>query len=124
MGRKAPNPIDVHVGGRLRLKRLSKGVSQEWLGEKLNLTFQQVQKYEQGSNRLSASRLHDIAKALGIKISYFFEGIDGPEDSSSTIFNFDKETIQAAQLYQKVESSETRRIVSLLLDDLGKNRNS
>lgn len=72
----APNPIDVHVGGRVRLRRLLLGMSQEKLGEALGLTFQQVQKYERGANRVGASRLWDLSKVLSVPVSYFFEDMD------------------------------------------------
>jgi transcriptional regulator with XRE-family HTH domain len=68
-----PNPIDVHVGARIRLRRTLLGISQSTLAETLGLTFQQVQKYEKGTNRVSASRLVDVARALDVSISYFFE---------------------------------------------------
>ncbi|MEO1159840.1 MAG: helix-turn-helix transcriptional regulator, partial [Pseudomonadota bacterium] len=64
MTMKMPNPIDVHVGSRLRMRRMLVGMSQEKLGESLDLTFQQIQKYEKGSNRISASRLYDMSRIL------------------------------------------------------------
>jgi transcriptional regulator with XRE-family HTH domain len=67
------NPIDVHVGRRVRLRRTLLGMSQEQLGEALNITFQQVQKYERGSNRISSSRLWDIAQILDVPVSFFFD---------------------------------------------------
>ena len=70
---RKPNPVDVHVGGRVRLRRMLLGMSQEKLGEHLGLTFQQVQKYEKGANRIGASRLFDIARVLDVPIGYFFE---------------------------------------------------
>ena len=73
--RDAPNPVDVHVGGRIKLRRTLLGLSQERLGDALGLTFQQVQKYERGANRVSASRLHDMARALGVPIGYFFDDL-------------------------------------------------
>lgn len=75
-----PSPIDVHVGSRVRLRRTLLGMSQERLGEALGLTFQQVQKYERGVNRVGASRLFDISRVLDIPISYFFD--DMPEGMS------------------------------------------
>jgi transcriptional regulator with XRE-family HTH domain len=72
--KKAPNPIDRHVGSRVRMRRVLLGMSQEKLGEALNLTFQQVQKYEKGTNRIGASRLQQIAKTLNVPPAYFFEG--------------------------------------------------
>ncbi len=70
-----PNPIDVHVGSRVRLRRTLLGMSQEKLGEAIGLTFQQVQKYERGANfRVGASRLYDLSRVLDVPVSYFFEG--------------------------------------------------
>src|SRR5436853_835780 len=68
-----PNPIDVRVGSRVRLRRTLLGMSQEKLGEAIGLTFQQVQKYERGANRVGASRLYDLSKVLDVPVSYFFE---------------------------------------------------
>ncbi|MEQ1715185.1 MAG: helix-turn-helix transcriptional regulator [Hyphomicrobium sp.] len=70
--RKA-NPMDVHVGGRVRLRRMLLGMSQEKLGEQLGLTFQQVQKYEKGVNRIGASRLFELAKVLGVAVQFFYD---------------------------------------------------
>ncbi len=70
---KGPNPIDVHVGSRVRLRRMSLGMSQERLGRHLGLTFQQVQKYEKGVNRIGASRLYAIARVLDAPVQFFFE---------------------------------------------------
>jgi transcriptional regulator with XRE-family HTH domain len=72
--RKAPNPIDKHVGARLRMRRVLIGMSQEKLGEALNITFQQIQKYEKGVNRIGASRLQQLARVLGVSPAFFFEG--------------------------------------------------
>ena len=72
--KKKPNPIDKHVGARLRMRRLTVGMSQSKLGEALNITFQQIQKYENGANRIGASRLQGLARALGVMPAYFFEG--------------------------------------------------
>ena len=78
MAEDAPNPVDVHVGRRVRLRRRELGVSQAWLADRLGLTFQQIQKYERGANRISASKLYAIAKLLEAPITYFFEGLDDP----------------------------------------------
>jgi transcriptional regulator with XRE-family HTH domain len=72
-GSRRPNPIDVHVGGRVRLRRMLLGLSQEKLGERLGLTFQQIQKYEKGINRIGASRLFDLAQVLGVPVQFFYE---------------------------------------------------
>lgn len=73
-----PNPVDIHVGSRVRLRRTLLGMSQEKLGEALGLTFQQVQKYERGANRIGASRMFEISRALGVPVSFFFD--DMPEE--------------------------------------------
>ena len=75
MSKKAPNPVDVHVGSRLRLRRIMLGISQEKLGAELGLTFQQIQKYEKGMNRIGASRLYAISRALDTSIQYFFDDL-------------------------------------------------
>ena len=74
MAKKAPNPIDKHVGSRVRMRRMMLGMSQEKLGNNLGLTFQQVQKYEKGTNRIGASRLQQISQILQVPVSFFFEG--------------------------------------------------
>jgi len=75
-----PNPVDVHVGGRVRLRRMLLGFSQEKLGDALGLTFQQVQKYERGANRIGASRLFDLSRVLDVPVSYFYDELpDAPD---------------------------------------------
>ena len=74
MAKKAPNPIDKHVGSRVRMRRMMLGMSQEKLGDALGLTFQQVQKYEKGTNRIGASRLQAISLILQVPVAFFFEG--------------------------------------------------
>ena len=74
MAKKAPNPIDKLVGSRVRMRRMMLGMSQEKLGNNLGLTFQQVQKYEKGTNRIGASRLQQISHILQVSVSFFFEG--------------------------------------------------
>jgi transcriptional regulator with XRE-family HTH domain len=71
-GRK-PNPMDIHVGSRVRLRRMVIGMSQEKLGEKMGLTFQQIQKYEKGTNRIGASRLYQLAQIMDVPVQFFFE---------------------------------------------------
>ncbi len=77
MAKKNPNPIDMHVGTRVRSRRQELGLSQEKLGDALKLTFQQVQKYEKGVNRVSASRLQQLSHILKVPVAYFFEGTPG-----------------------------------------------
>jgi transcriptional regulator with XRE-family HTH domain len=79
---KTPNPIDKHVGARVKLRRLTVGMSQSKLGEALNITFQQIQKYEKGLNRIGASRLQELARAMSVPPSFFFEG--APTSAAST----------------------------------------
>jgi transcriptional regulator with XRE-family HTH domain len=78
-----PNPVDVHVGGRVRLRRTLLGMSQEKLGEALGLTFQQVQKYERGANRIGASRLWDLSRVLDCPVQFFFDEMNDETQSSS-----------------------------------------
>jgi len=80
---RRPNPIDIHVGSRVRFRRMLLGMSQEKLGEKLGLTFQQVQKYEKGINRIGASRLFDLAQVLGVPVQFFYE--EAPSGESSQL---------------------------------------
>src|ERR1700710_1334755 len=81
MSTKAPNPVDKYVGSRVRMRRIMLGMSQEKLGEALGLTFQQVQKYEKGTNRIGASRLQQIADILHVPVAFLFEG--APSSSSN-----------------------------------------
>jgi transcriptional regulator with XRE-family HTH domain len=82
LAKKQPSCIDAHVGSRVRLRRMLIGMSQEKLGELLGLTFQQVQKYEKGANRIGASRLYDISNILGVPVSYFFDDISAENRAS------------------------------------------
>jgi transcriptional regulator with XRE-family HTH domain len=79
MVKKDPNPIDKHVGSRVRMRRVMLGMSQEKLGDALDLTFQQVQKYEKGTNRIGASRLQQISLILQVPVAFFFEGVPTPQ---------------------------------------------
>ena len=73
--RDGPHPVDVYVGGRMKQLRILRGMTQERLAARLDLTFQQIQKYEKGANRMAASRLYDVARILGVPVSYFFEDL-------------------------------------------------
>ena len=81
MSTKAPNPVDKYVGSRVRMRRIMLGMSQEKLGEALGLTFQQIQKYEKGTNRVGASRIQQISEILQVPVSFLFEG--GPSGTTS-----------------------------------------
>jgi transcriptional regulator with XRE-family HTH domain len=89
MTKKAPNPIDKHVGSRVRMRRMMLGMSQEKLGDALALTFQQVQKYEKGTNRIGASRLQQISHILQVPVAFFFEGAPHLADGSMIADNLD-----------------------------------
>ena len=92
---KGPNPIDVHVGSRVRLRRMSLGMSQERLGRHLGLTFQQVQKYEKGVNRIGASRLYAIARVLDAPVQFFFE--DMPDSAVAGLPSAAEVEVEAAE---------------------------
>lgn len=122
MSKRNPNPIDVHVGNRVRMRRMLIGMSQEKLGEKLGLTFQQVQKYEKGSNRVSASRLHHMAEILNVPVQYFFDDLpegsrrgasDGFEESGEpgAIMSFlsTSEGVQLTRAFSDIPDSDVRR---------------
>jgi transcriptional regulator with XRE-family HTH domain len=83
MAKKTPNPTDKHVGSRVRMRRMMLSMSQEKLGDALSLTFQQVQKYEKGTNRIGASRLQQIAHILQVPVAFFFEGGPNQDTTSS-----------------------------------------
>src|SRR6476646_12124434 len=87
--KKKPNPTDIHVGSRIRMRRNMLGMSQEKLGENLGITFQQIQKYEKGTNRVGASRLQAIASILGVPVAFFFEDAPGQEAAPGRGFSED-----------------------------------
>lgn len=88
MTAKSPAPMDKHVGAQVRLRRMMLGISQEKLGEALGVTFQQVQKYEKGVNRISASRLNQLSQVLGVSIDYFYEGAEGADGQPGRLAGF------------------------------------
>ena len=123
-GTGRPNPVDVHVGARVRLRRTLLGLSQEKLGEALGLTFQQVQKYERGANRIGASRLYDLSRVLEVPITYFFEDIPAPVveqvggpspglSEESEVFDPDpmvkRETLELVRAYYKIRDPQVRK---------------
>jgi len=127
---REPNPIDIHVGGRVRLKRTMMGMSQEKLGDSLGITFQQVQKYEKGANRIGASRLQQISSVLKTPISFFFE--DAPNsvpamaggmaeaDSSNYVVNFlsTSEGLQLNRNFVKIKDPLVRKKIIDLVRSL------
>ncbi|MFA5123456.1 helix-turn-helix domain-containing protein [Zavarzinia sp.] len=117
------NPVDVHVGARVKLRRQLLGLSQTELGNALDLTFQQVQKYEKGTNRISASKLHKMAEVLDVPISFFFDGVEGTRsdaDSADLDMMSRAETISLVRAYYSIEDEAVRRKVIELLRTLGK----
>ena len=117
-----PNPVDVHVGSRVRLRRTMLGMSQEKLGEAISLTFQQVQKYERGANRIGASRLHDLSRVLDVPVSFFFDDMDpvrapaipaGFAEPPAEAFDSDplrkRETVELVSAYYRIEDGVVRR---------------
>ena len=112
-----PNPVDLHVGARIRMRRKILGVSQERLAEDLGLTFQQVQKYERGANRVSASKLYEIAKSLQSSVAYFFEGLadttgEGVAESGEPFvhdFLMTSEGLELAALFPRITRPKVRR---------------
>lgn len=133
-----PSPIDVHVGGRIRLRRTLLGMSQERLGKSLGLTFQQVQKYERGINRVGASRLFDLSRVLDVPISFFFD--DMPDTLSANFggmpncrpggsseqqdpFGDDtlsrRETLELVRAYYRITDPAVRKRVFDLIKSMG-----
>ena len=131
MATKAPNPIDKHVGSRVRMRRLLVGMSQEKLGTALGITFQQIQKYEKGTNRIGASRLQQISSVLGVPVSYFFEDASGEAIPASGLgdkkgdyvadFLATSEGLQLTKSFMKVKDPKVRRrivdLVASIADD-------
>jgi transcriptional regulator with XRE-family HTH domain len=126
MTKKSPNPIDKHVGSRVRMRRMMVNMSQEKLGEKLGITFQQIQKYEKGTNRIGASRLQQIANVLGVPVGFFFEGAPVPDGSAKGFseaaspayvsdFLATSDGLALTKAFMKVTDSKVRRrIVDLV----------
>lgn len=125
-GSRRPNPVDVHVGNRVRLQRMLMGISQEKLGERLGLTFQQIQKYEKGINRIGASRLFELARVLGVPVQFFYDeapvGGDDPmpvaagfaePSSDNYMFEFlsSREGLELNRAFARINDPKVRRSV-------------
>ena len=110
-----PNPIDIHVGSRVRLRRNMLGLSQEKLGEAIGLTFQQVQKYERGANRIGASRLHDLSRVLDVPVSFFFDDMD-PVRAPAIPAGFAEPAAEAFE-FRSASPARNRRAGQRLLSD-------
>lgn len=128
-----PHPVDVHVGKRLRLRRTIMGMSQESLGTAIGVTFQQIQKYERGANRMGASRLFEFSRILTVPVSYFFEEYEAPSDgeayavsgmAESPAANFEheqmtsRETMEMMRAYYRIQSTKVRKGVFDLVKTL------
>ncbi len=133
-GTGKPHPIDVHVGARLRARRTLLGMNQTKLGDALGLTFQQVQKYEKGTNRISSSRLFRLTRALDVSIEYFFEDMPAEVEASSPTkgrgrsekpVSYEpnpmakRETLELVRAYYKIEDADVRKRVYELTKTLG-----
>jgi transcriptional regulator with XRE-family HTH domain len=119
------NPVDKHVGERVRMRRMLLGMSQERLGEQLGLTFQQVQKYEKGVNRIGASRLFDLAQVLGVPIQYFYESMsaavsghhaapgfaDKPSDTYVADFLSSRDSVELNKAFARITDPRIRRSI-------------
>jgi transcriptional regulator with XRE-family HTH domain len=131
MTKKTPNPTDKHVGSRVRMRRMMLGMSQEKLGDALSLTFQQVQKYEKGTNRIGASRLQQIGHFLQVPVSFFFEGApdlppatsganDAPSPSYVSDFLASSDGLALTKAFMRIKDPKLRRrIVDLVLQIAG-----
>ena len=112
---KSPNPIDRHVGARVRMRRLMVGLSQSKLAESLSVTFQQVQKYEKGANRIGASRLQQLARVLDVPPSFFFEGAPGVAATGAG-FNEDPSNAYVVNFLSTAEGLQLNRAFSAIKD--------
>jgi transcriptional regulator with XRE-family HTH domain len=128
MATKAPNPIDKHVGSRVRMRRMMLSMSQEKLGNALDLTFQQVQKYEKGTNRIGASRLQQIAQILQVPVSFFFEGapngdgVSGMSEAPSPAYISDflatSDGLALTKAFMQIKDAKLRRRIVDLVEQM------
>jgi transcriptional regulator with XRE-family HTH domain len=130
--KKNANPVDAQVGSRVRLRRMLIGMSQERLGELLGLTFQQVQKYEKGVNRIGAGRLFDVARILGVPIDYFYENVSSnlsgrgfsENDTSPPVMEFvsSGEGLQLSLAFMRIKDPKVRKRVLDLVKSLAEEK--
>ena len=131
IAKKAPNPIDKHVGSRVRMRRMMLGMSQEKLGDALGLTFQQVQKYEKGTNRIGASRLQQISQILQVPVAFFFEGapnvpsggrLDHQQEAPSPAYVSDflatSDGLALTKAFTRISDSKLRRRIVDLVEQI------
>jgi len=131
--KKQANPIDAQVGNRVRIRRMLIGMSQEKLGDYLGLTFQQVQKYEKGVNRIGAGRLFEVAQILGVPIDFFYEGVSGQleargfsdQENSLPVMEFvsSGEGLQLSLAFMKIKDAKVRKRVLDLVKSLSEDEN-
>lgn len=130
-----PDPVDVHVGSRVRLRRTLLGMSQERLGDALGLTFQQIQKYERGANRIGSSRLFKISQILEVPVSFFFDdmpdgeaphhagGVDGLSEPPASPYQPDqlsrRETLELVRAYYRIDDTRVRKRIFELVKSVG-----
>ena len=127
---KRPNPTDIYVGSRIRMRRKMLGLSQEKLGEKLGITFQQIQKYEKGTNRVGASRLQAMSDALEVPVAYFFPesstaNHDGLKEEGATFmmdFMSTSEGLDLSRAFTRIKNTKVRRKVIELVRALGEDQ--
>lgn len=127
---KARNPIDLYVGGRVRMRRMLVGLSQEKLGDALGVTFQQIQKYEKGTNRIGASRLHQIGQVLGVPVAFFYDGATTPSNEAGGFaeapmkdhvvdFLATSEGLHLNKAFVRIRDPNVRRKLVALVEALG-----
>lgn len=131
---KAPNPIDKHVGSRVRMRRMMLAMSQEKLGDALGLTFQQVQKYEKGTNRIGASRLQQISNTLQVPVAFFFEGApdlhvkgdrmsEAPSPAYVSDFLATSEGLSLTKAFMRIAEPKLRRRIVDLVEEIAGGKN-
>jgi transcriptional regulator with XRE-family HTH domain len=126
VAKKVPNPIDVHVGSRVRIRRVELGMSQGKLGDALGITFQQVQKYEKGTNRIGAGRLQHVSGILQVAVAHFFEGTPGQlkakgnPPSSTYVSDFIATTdgLTLAKAFTQIKNANVRRQIVKLVNEI------
>jgi transcriptional regulator with XRE-family HTH domain len=129
MPTESPNPIDKHVGSRVRMRRMMLAMSQEKLGDALGLTFQQVQKYEKGTNRIGASRLQHICQILQVPVAFFFEGMPSvpgapqatgapPSPAYVTDFLATSDGLRLTKAFMRIENAKLRRRIVDLVQEI------
>ncbi len=125
MAKKIPNPIDTHVGNRVRMRRLALNMTQEKLGDAIGLTFQQVQKYEKGTNRIGASRLQQIAHVLKVPVTFFFEGAPGhkltgkaPSGAYVSEFLSSSDGLALTKAFMQIKHAKLRRSIVKMVNEI------